>query len=362
MQPGSHKIYKAVTFIFIFCLLFNEASTILQKKWPGRTATEIRFHSEPKNSIDVLFVGSSSFYRGISPLVLWNEYGFTSYVLANSNQSPLAIYESIEDALKTQKVKLVVLDGIVMLREYDYSDYEAHIRKYVDPIPLSTRKLKLIYKFWQEDSELTIASFLFPIIRYHDRWMELSEEDYRPFNLNHVIDTKGQTNISYFIPLEYPEGYMEVMDSLTPLGENAKNYYDRLIQLCEKNNTRIIFVTLPRLSWDDGSYNSLLKYTSGKQIPYFDYSFPDEINKVGLDLRTDFLDMNHLNDYGAKKISIAIGEDILQMVSLPDHRDDPNFSTWNDLFAIYNATALDPSKLIMDTEKMKEIEEWQKNN
>jgi hypothetical protein len=356
MQPSKQNMFKVVIFIFFFCLIFNQVSIILQKKWPERTATEIRFHSEPKNSIDVLFVGSSSFYRGVSPLVLWNQYGFTSYVLANSNQSPLALYDSVEDALKTQNLKLVVVDGIVLVRDFVYSKYEAHVRKYIDPIPFSLRKLKLIYAFWQQDHELSLISMLFPAFRYHDRWSELSNTDYIPFDLNTELDTKGQTNIYYYIPLKYPPGYMKTSTSQLPIQEKSKIYYDRIIDLCNQRKVKVIFVTYPRMNWTYDSYNALKTYTESKQVPYFDFSFPSEISKVGLDLSIDFLDFNHLNNLGAQKMSIALGEKIIQLDSLPDHRNDPNYSTWNSSYSIYKKEALDPSMLIMDVEKMKEIE------
>lgn len=34
---------------------------------------------EPKNSIDVLTIGTSDVYSGVCPLLWWNSYGYTGY-------------------------------------------------------------------------------------------------------------------------------------------------------------------------------------------------------------------------------------------------------------------------------------------
>ena len=357
MGPNKQKVIKVLVFAFLFGLIFNEISTIVQRKWPDRTAAEIRFQSEPQNTIDVLFVGSSSYYRGISPLVLWNKYGFTSYVLASNHQSPLALYTSVEDGLKNQKIKLVVLDGKLIFKNYDYFRYEGDVRRYLDPKPFSMRKIGLFFAFWNEEHKLSLTNMLFPLIRYHSRWSELSESDYQVFDLNSELDTKGQTNIYKYIPMKYPEDYMEKTNEQLSLDEDSKQIYDQILNLCKRNNVEVIFMTLPRMNWNQASSNALKSYSDSKQVPYIDFSFPVDITRAGLDLNFDFSDRNHLNNIGAQKISIIVGEKLLQMVDLPDHHDDLSYSKWNSTYKAYKEAALDPSKLTMDIEKMKMIEE-----
>lgn len=343
------RIIKTVVFVGIFCLLFVKITQIIQQKWPERTATEIRFHSEPVNSIDALFIGSSSFYRGISPLVLWNEYGISSYVQANSNQSPLGLYDSVEDALKTQNLKLVVIDGVVLLREFKYIDYEVHIRKYVDPIPFSERKLKLIYEFWQKENKLSIIGFFFPVIQYHSRWNELTEMDYLPFNKDDVLDTKGQTNSYIYTPVSLPKDYMKYNQGQHSISDDARTYYDRIVKLCNEKSIKMVFVTLPRMNWTYQSHAAVQHYADLYQIPYIDFSFPEEIQKTGLDLNYDFRDLNHLNFLGSQKMSIAVGKRLLEIYPLQDHRKDNAYSAWDDLYRRYTKEALDPKKMELVT-------------
>ncbi len=71
------------------------------------------FVNEPKNSIDVLFLGSSHVLCGINPLIIWNEQQITSYSLATNAQMPYASLMLARLSQDFQKPKLIVLDEYV---------------------------------------------------------------------------------------------------------------------------------------------------------------------------------------------------------------------------------------------------------
>ena len=70
----------------------------MQKKLFGREKSEPNtnmiggFYEEPKNSLDVLFIGSSSMFCNVNPLILFKEEGFASYILGTSSQQLEATY------------------------------------------------------------------------------------------------------------------------------------------------------------------------------------------------------------------------------------------------------------------------------
>jgi len=63
---------RCTAFAVIFSILFFSATGYLRRA--DDEVNEIHaFYSEPKDSIDVMFMGSSPILRGVSPMVLWNQ-------------------------------------------------------------------------------------------------------------------------------------------------------------------------------------------------------------------------------------------------------------------------------------------------
>ena len=58
--------------LFILCglLIFCSLSNVLRRKTAGETDQIHSFYSVEKNSLDVLFIGSSHLYYGVQPNVL----------------------------------------------------------------------------------------------------------------------------------------------------------------------------------------------------------------------------------------------------------------------------------------------------
>lgn len=61
-------------------------------KQEGQNYITKGFYSENKNSLDVLFVGSSNMYRDITPMTLYAKYGITSYTFGNTSARAWNIY------------------------------------------------------------------------------------------------------------------------------------------------------------------------------------------------------------------------------------------------------------------------------
>ena len=74
---------------------------------------------QPKNKIDVLFLGSSHVHCNVNTQLLWDEYGMAAYLMTGAEQPIWNSYYNLKEALKTQKPKLVVLDMFCPSRFYD---------------------------------------------------------------------------------------------------------------------------------------------------------------------------------------------------------------------------------------------------
>ena len=85
------NLIKVICFLLIGVLLFLAISNIVIPKWVTPADNRMSyimqgFYKEPKNSLDVIFMGNSDVYRGISPITLWDEYGIASYNYVSSGQ------------------------------------------------------------------------------------------------------------------------------------------------------------------------------------------------------------------------------------------------------------------------------------
>ena len=62
---------RCIAFVVVFSMLFGNATDLLMRH--DDESNEIHaFYSEPKDTIDVLYVGSSPLLRGVSPMVMWD--------------------------------------------------------------------------------------------------------------------------------------------------------------------------------------------------------------------------------------------------------------------------------------------------
>ena len=134
---------RCVAFVVVFSMLFGNATDLLMRH--DDESNEIHaFYSEPEDTIDVLYVGSSPLLRGVSPMVMWQEHGFTGYVRASALQAPSVSYGLLAESLKYQNPELVVLLCDNIFSDYDYAEREGDLRRGLDGMKMSKYKLDII--------------------------------------------------------------------------------------------------------------------------------------------------------------------------------------------------------------------------
>ena len=74
------------------------------------TETYRGFYRMKKDTVDVLFLGSSQTAAGFNPQNLYDSFGIRSYNLGSNHQSLWASYYWLREALGRQSPKVVVLD------------------------------------------------------------------------------------------------------------------------------------------------------------------------------------------------------------------------------------------------------------
>ena len=96
---GKHKKYavKLAVFLILLAVSLGAVNRLLIPKyyynsdWPT-TSTYLDFYNLDKDSVDVLFLGSSHCAAAFSPVELYREYGIRSYNLGCEQQNLLVSY------------------------------------------------------------------------------------------------------------------------------------------------------------------------------------------------------------------------------------------------------------------------------
>lgn len=114
-QVDIEKCTRLVSFILILLLLLYGVSFLLEPKNNDDAAGFVNpnasgYLSLEKDTLDVFIVGNSDAYSGFSPMEMWKNYGFTSYISGTGKQLIGESVRAVENCLKTQKPKVVILE------------------------------------------------------------------------------------------------------------------------------------------------------------------------------------------------------------------------------------------------------------
>lgn len=326
---------KVIIFLMIMCLIMSYLSSIFRPAW--NTDVIIQGYTKEKtNSIDVLFVGDSDIYAGISPMEIYKDTGITSFDYSSAAAANLLMYYMMRRALKYQSPKVVVMD---LSSVFGYKEGEANTHRAIDPTPLDKLKLEFINDKGYHFDIGNKLTYIFPFLRFHDRWDEISSNDFtknryqnitynslKGFDFNTTVQaaTNGDTYMNdngetaNFLESDLPEAIIK-----------SKEY-------CESHNIKFLLLAMPDTStWSYAKYQKITEWAKENNIEYLDTNVL--LNDIGIDYDTDSKDGGmHLNVYGATKVSKYLANYLSTHYDLTDHRQDSYYSNWNEDLESYN--------------------------
>lgn len=319
---------KLILFITIFFLIYQKVNYVLRDKIESEYV--INYLEEKRNSIDVVFLGSSNILSGIQPMILWEEYGIPSYNLATSSSTIPMMYYFAKLSNETQKPKVIVADMNSLLCETKIFHNEwFHIA--FDSFDGSWAKTEAVFDLIEEDDRLEM---LFPIYIYHERWGVLEEADFKP--IENMSFTKGAKILNGVCPLEEREfSYERERESLN---EVVLSYTEKMIQYCQRNNIELVFMAMPLNNKADDDFlkmiNELQMISEENNICFLNGYAEKEV--WGLNYKEDYVDDAHVNYKGAKKITEYVGKCLAENFGLKDKRLQPEYEDWNKTFLTYS--------------------------
>ena len=160
------------------------------------------YYDEEKD-FDVVFIGDCEVYENFVPATLWENYGINSYIRGSAQQLIWQSYYLMEETLQYEKPDVIVFN--VLSLQDNEPQKEAYIRMTIDGMRWSTSKVGCIQASMLESE--SFIEYVFPLLRYHDRWSELEPEDFKYILGAEKVGHNGYYMQVGVVPVEYiPEG------------------------------------------------------------------------------------------------------------------------------------------------------------
>lgn len=283
--------------LLLLALLLGAGWALLPKVYLSGTDWQ-RYRLEPEDSVDVFYVGSSMVYCDVIPAAAYEQTGLTGYVIGGPEQTiPLAYY-AILQGLETQSPRAVALELDGMF----FTAAEQHAPENLAFMPRGRIRLEGTLRAVQRED---VPGLLLPVLAYHDRWNSLTIGELRdklspepdPWR-GYMLYTEAQPQTAFSERTGDTAGYAE-----------ALTYLGKIAALCRERDIALYLYLAPCTDRLDADTRALLERDAAALgAPLRDFSAPEEMEAMGLDMQTDFLDALHLNRSGAEKFSRALGD------------------------------------------------------
>ena len=328
MKTGLKSVIKITAFICILAAILLSINQVLIPKyylsnttWP-MTSTYNSYYALKKNTIDVLFIGSSYCVNGLSPQEIYNQYGIRSFNLGSQEQSLFLSYYWLKEALNYQSPSVVVLEGRFFRPFHPKNPIktpEGLTRKCLDPMRLSPVKIEAVNDLCSRDPSQIKSSWYLTNIRFHDRWKSLGESDF------------DNSEISCSHLMGWAPGNAELLDEFNPLvvsdeeklyqfDDVTVEYFQKMAELCQQNGITFVVINVPAQGMNSSVYLAYRKICEENGVDYIDLSKKEEWDELGIELSRDN-PVGHGNIWGNIITSGYVGKILRDKYHVPQVTD-----------------------------------------
>lgn len=300
-----NDIIRTLIFLVILVLTIVAVQPFFIPFTHQDTRQAYAYYNKKDYSEDILITGASGTFVGLSPLRIYETTGLTAYNLGNSVQYPMISYLNVKESLdRGMKPQLVIVNAKSITITDSVDDNEPFLRRGMDYKKLTFPKLRVIMEITGMSEWQNPFSYIFPIIRYHSRWIEMTlNDDYANAREKEYAYQHGQWPVYKVKEIEDLRDENLKVTEKCELSPEYVKWFKKLAEVCNENGIPVLLVNMPDIRWTQGEHDTLQELTDsmGDQVEFFDFSMNDAIDKAGLDLKTDFYDDHHVNARGSLK-------------------------------------------------------------
>ncbi len=303
------NLLKSILFLVLLIIILELITIMLLpkysiKKYGFQNTVKYEILQEKPDTIDVIYLGDSLVYSSISPMEIWNQYGYTGFDCAKAAESIANTRKHLEVAIKHEHPKVVFFEANVLYR---------------DP-----NKRPWYYRLKSE------VFSVFAITKYHDNWKQIGIKKSKIIsnvNKGYVYMTK----LSKYKPIRK----INNPKRLRPIPEGNIEELKKIVKICKDNNIKLVLINNPsNKSWIYSKHYATKKIAKEYNLEYIDLNLADDLK---IDWTRETKDKgDHLNHSGAKKVSAYIGEYLFSLGLLEDHRNDNKYQEWNRAYKYYS--------------------------
>lgn len=307
------RMIEWAVFAVVLCLLLKLVSGIVAPKnnLSGFGMEEVTANGilgEKENTIDAVIIGDSESYSAVTPMQMWKEAGIAAYVCGSSAQTLDYSTELLRRTMQKQNPSVVILETNAIYRKV--SAGQAFITR--------------------------LAGF-FPVFQYHDRWKSLGWNDLTgKTEFTWTDDCKGY-RFAATVNGTSAGNYMAETDREAEIPDENMSFLYEIRALCEEGGARLVLLSTPStVNWNRERHNGIAALAEELSADYIDLNLRNE--EVGIDWSRDTRDRgDHLNYSGAVKVTRWLTKYLTELGILHDHRNDENYSRWNEALTRYEA-------------------------
>lgn len=313
-----------LAFLLTAALLLHLCGNILRPAHTDYGSTWSAYLSEPENSIDVLFLGSSYAYCDWNPAVMYAESGLTGYVMGGSEQTPAITYWYLKEALRTQTPSVVVLEGTNLF----FDRYQNYTQINLGYMPWGMNRVKAILECAEPEKKLGL---FWDLYFYHDRWKELGRADLQKAIFPPGADSlKGHTAVDQVF--EQTEGgpFLSEMRQTEEVYRQNIADFARIAALCAEEGIDLIVTINPTYSQYTPAVYDRLKADVEKNPGVTFVNWSDSFEEMELDPTVHLYDGGHLNRDGAEIFSAYTGRYLRSLGYEPREQKEENRAHWEE--------------------------------
>ncbi len=332
MEKGNNaqrkRGFELLAFLLIFIILSTNLMNILNVKGnPGEPRMYSVYEGYAKNT-EVLFAGSSHAGQLLGRK-LWEDYGIPAYTIAGNSQPVDIMYHSIKEFLKYEKPKVIMVETALIpddsIEEPDTvyacdTKNDAPFRFSLNYLQMAIEQIRNFDLPLKSDG----VNLLYKWPLMHDRYKNLTRDDFE------IVKPYVSTDLE---PLySVPEVPVEIVttDRREVLSTVGEEYLNKIIKLCKREKVELVLfhTPYPAPEISMAQQNTIADIAAENDVPFIDFNYL--IDEIDFNPATDqSRDLNHVNYYGAEKLTRYLGDYLRGNYSLADHRQDSGYDNWN---------------------------------
>lgn len=306
-------VIKAILLMSIFLILTGYLTYVFNPNENKSYYPKIK--SLPKNSLDVVVLGSSHAQYGINPAVIYSESQLYSFINGSACQPIEVSYQMLRETYKTQNPKVVVLDVFTLLPSKSVCQADSIYKMAADEMT-GLEKIKTLS--YVGDKGLFL-DYLFGIRMYHQRWPEIKLSDFvytkkneELLDFGYVFLKSEDLNFRY-----YPEATVK---EHVKIDAHSKKYLEKIKALTQQKHSKLVLVKTPYMytQEDYDILQGIWAFARNNDIDVVDFiALSKEMDfAFGIDSETW-----HNTNFGAYKNSVQLAA-YLKTLNIFNHREN----------------------------------------